>query len=130
MSEVPAELKYLKSHEWLRMEDDGSAVIGITDHAQEMLGDLVYIELPEVGQNLDAGEDCVVLESVKAASDVYAPVSGEVLAVNEALADNPELVNQSPYQDGWLFKIKPSAEDAGDLLDADAYNKLLSEESE
>jgi glycine cleavage system H protein len=128
MSKVPEELKYTKSHEWLRAEDDGSVTLGVTDHAQEALGDLVYVELPEVGSQAKAGEGCAVVESVKAASDVYSPVSGEVLAVNEALADTPEKANQDPYGEGWLMRIKPADPSALDaFLDAADYRKLLEE---
>jgi glycine cleavage system H protein len=121
MSEVPTELKYTKSHEWLRVEEDGLITIGISDHAQELLGDLVFVELPEAGTEFVAGDECCVVESVKAASDVYMPISGEIIEVNEALADEPEIINSSPYDNGWLFKMKASAEELDDLMDADAY---------
>jgi glycine cleavage system H protein len=122
MSEIPNELKYAPSHEWVREEDDGVVAIGITDHAQMLLGDLVFVELPEIGYVVERDGDCGVVESVKAASDVYAPVAGEVLAVNEALADAPETINQDPYGDGWIFKLKVAdAAQLDDLLDADAY---------
>ncbi len=121
MSEVPSELKYTESHEWLRLEDDGLVTVGVTDHAQALLGDLVFIELPEVGTEFVAGDECCVVESVKAASDVYMPISGEIMEINEALVDEPEIINNSPYDNGWLFKIKPSAEELDDLMDADAY---------
>ncbi|WP_066961112.1 MULTISPECIES: glycine cleavage system protein GcvH [Microbulbifer] len=122
MSEIRSELKYASSHEWARLEEDGTVTVGISDHAQDSLGDVVYVETPEVGQTLSAGEEAGVVESVKAASDIYAPISGEVIAVNEALEDEPETVNSSPYDDGWFFKIKPSDESELDkLLDADAY---------
>ncbi len=122
MSEIPAELKYTDSHEWIREDEGGIATIGITDHAQEQLGDLVFVELPEVGSTLSAGDACCVVESVKAASDVYSPLSGEVVEVNELLNDAPETINDSPYDDGWLFKIKMAAEtELDDLLDAEAY---------
>ncbi|MCP4700339.1 MAG: glycine cleavage system protein GcvH [Gammaproteobacteria bacterium] len=131
MSLVPKNLKYLKSHEWIRFEEDDTLTIGITDYAQEMLGDLVYVELPEAGQALDAEEGCVVLESVKTASDVYSPVTGKVLAVNETLNDTPEAVNQSPYGDGWLFKLKADGKvDPNDFLDAKAYKAAVAEEAE
>ena len=121
MSEIPAELKYTKSHEWVRVDGD-TATIGVTDHAQQLLGDLVFVELPEAGTTLSAEDACCVVESVKAASDVYSPLSGEVIEVNEALADTPETINDSPYDDGWLFKLKMSAEtELDDLLDAEAY---------
>ena len=121
MSEVPTELKYTSSHEWLRVEDDGLITVGISDHAQELLGDLVFVELPEVGIDYVAGDECCVVESVKAASDVYMPVSGEIVEVNEALSDEPEIINNSPYDNGWLFKVKPSADELADMMDADAY---------
>lgn len=120
MSELPANLRYAASHEWLRADDDGLHTVGITDHAQAELGDLVYVELPEVGRRVTAGEACAVVESVKAASDIYAPAAGEIVAVNSALADAPEAVNQSPYGDGWLLRIRVEAEADG-LLDADGY---------
>ncbi|MBT8438720.1 MAG: glycine cleavage system protein GcvH [Gammaproteobacteria bacterium] len=127
MSDVPSELKYTKSHEWLRVEDDGLVTVGISDHAQELLGDLVFVELPEEGSEFVAGDECCVVESVKAASDVYMPVSGEIIEVNEVLADEPEMINSSPYDNGWLFKIKPSADELADLMDADAYQATLDE---
>ncbi len=126
MSEVPGDLKFLKSHEWVRVESDGTVKVGISDHAQAELGDLVYVELPTVGDTLAAEDQCAVVESVKAASDVYAPISGEVVAVNDDLADAPEKVNDSPYEAGWLFALKPSAPTEMDgLLDAEAYGALL-----
>ena len=127
MSEVPSELKYTKSHEWLRVEEDGLITIGISDHAQELLGDLVFVELPEAGTEFVAGDECCVVESVKAASDVYMPISGEIIEVNEALADEPEIINTSPYDNGWLFKMKPSAQELDDLMDADAYQAEIDE---
>lgn len=129
MSEIPSELKYTKSHEWVRTEEDGSVSIGITDHAQELLGDLVFVELPEVGSEMSADDAACVVESVKAASDVYMPISGEVLEVNEALADTPETINDSPYDDGWLIRVKPSSPDELDeLMDADAYDAEIAED--
>ncbi len=125
MSEVPSELKYTKSHEWLRAEDDGTITLGITDHAQEALGDLVFVEVPEVGADLVAEDACCVVESVKAASDVYMPISGEVVEVNEALADEPEIINSSPYDNGWLIKFKPADNEFDELMDADAYSATL-----
>ncbi len=128
MSEVPGDLKYSEEHEWVRLEDDGSVVIGITDHAQEALGELVYVEQPEDGATLAKGDACVVVESVKAASDVYAPVSGTLTETNSALADEPELVNQSPYEDGWLVRMNPSDKaELDELMDADAYDRFLTE---
>ena len=124
MSEVPGNLKYSEEHEWVRLEDDGSVVIGITDHAQEALGELVYVEQPDEGADLAKGDACIVIESVKAASDVYAPISGKLVATNEALADEPELVNQGPYEDGWLVRIDPK--DPAEL-DADAYGQVIAE---
>ncbi|MBR9912182.1 MAG: glycine cleavage system protein GcvH [Gammaproteobacteria bacterium] len=108
MSEVRPELKYLSSHEWARVEEDGTVTIGISDHAQQALGDVVYVETPEVGSSVSIGEEAGVVESVKAASDIYSPVTGEVIAVNEALEDAPETVNESPYDEGWFFKVKPT----------------------
>lgn len=122
MSEVPIELRYTKSHEWVRQEEDGTLTVGITDHAQELLGDLVFVELPEVGTEMSAEDASCVVESVKAASDVYMPVSGEIVEINEALADTPETINDSPYDDGWLFRLKPEADvELDDLMDADEY---------
>jgi len=123
MSNIPADLRYASSHEWTRLEADGTVTVGITDHAQDLLGDVVFVECPDVGRQVSAGEECAVVESVKAASDIYAPISGEVIAVNEALADSPELVNSEPYGEAWFFKIKPSdASELYMLLDADAYS--------
>lgn len=128
MSEIPSDLKYAKSHEWVRLEADGTATVGITDHAQEALGDLVFVETPDVGSSVSAGDACAVVESVKAASDVYAPVSGEVIEANEALDDSPELINEAAYGDGWMFKIKLSdAAEAEALLDADGYSAEIAE---
>jgi glycine cleavage system H protein len=130
MSNVPEELKYTKSHEWIRREADGSVTIGITEHAQELLGDMVFVELPEAGRALATEEDCAVVESVKAASDVYAPIDGEVTEVNSALEDSPELVNQDPYGDGWLFRMKPADEaEVDNLLDAAGYNAVVAEDA-
>ena len=128
MSEFPAELKYASSHEWTRLESDGSVVVGITDHAQDALGDVVYIELPEVGAHVDTGAEVAVIESVKAASDIYSPVTGDVTEINPALEDEPEAVNSSPYGDGWLFRVMPSdAASMDDLMDADAYAATIEE---
>ena len=124
---VPEELNYTDSHEWIRREDDGTVTIGITDHAQAALGDLVYVELPKPGRKVAAGEACAVVESVKAASDVYAPLTGEIVAGNDALAGAPESVNENAYA-AWLFRIKPSdAADVSQLLDAAAYKRLIAE---
>ncbi|HXV39615.1 MAG TPA: glycine cleavage system protein GcvH [Steroidobacteraceae bacterium] len=121
MSQIPADLRYTKSHEWVRALPDGSVEIGITDHAQHSLGDLVFVEVPEAGRKLSVGDACAVVESVKAASDVYSPVAGEVIAGNPQLASQPELINQDPYGQGWIMRLKPAAAGAGSLLDATAY---------
>lgn len=126
MSELPGDLKYTNEHEWLRQEEDGTVTIGITDHAQSALGDLVYVELPEVGQEVESGGEMAVVESVKAASDVYAPISGEVVAINEMLADDPEKINAEPYGDGWIVRMKPSGDD-GETMDPDAYQVFIDE---
>ena len=119
-SNIPAELRYTESHEWLRPQEDGIVTVGITDHAQHLFGDLVFVEIPEVGRVVSAAESCAVVESVKAASDVYSPLDGVIVEVNELLADSPELINQDPYGEGWIFRIKTSAA-LNDLLDAHAY---------
>ena len=130
MSTVPADLKYTKSHEWIRDNGDGTVTVGITDHAQEALGDLVFVELPEGGRAVELDEACAVVESVKAASDIYAPIAGEIVEGNEALADSPELVNADAYGDGWIFKLRlADAAALAALMDADAYGKVLEEES-
>lgn len=130
MSDVSEDLKYTSSHEWTRLTDDGSVLVGITDHAQSALGELVFVELPEVNTEIGAGDACAVVESVKAASDIYSPVGGEVIGANESLSDNPELVNQDPYGDGWIMKIRPNdVADLDELLDPEAYKELLEEES-
>ena len=122
MSDIPAELLYRDSHEWVRYDDDGTATVGISDHAQAQLGDMVFIELPEPGMNYEQGDACAVVESVKAASDVYAPLSGEVIESNSALEDAPELVNTDPYGDGWLFRIRlNNTGELDGLLDAEEY---------
>jgi glycine cleavage system H protein len=129
MNNVPSDLLYTKSHEWVRRESDGTVTVGITDHAQELLGDLVFVETPEVGSNFDAGDDCAVVESVKAASDVYAPIGGEVVESNELLASAPETINAEPYGDGWIFRIKPSdAAELEELMDAEAYSEQIAAE--
>ena len=130
MSNIPVELKFTKTHEWARLNDDGTVTVGISDSAQDQLGDMVYIEVPEVGQNVAAGEACAVVESVKAASDVYAPIAGEIMEVNEGLADSPETVNQDAYGKGWLFRLQPG--NVGDLdamLDSNAYAGFLEAEA-
>ncbi|MYK27239.1 MAG: glycine cleavage system protein GcvH [Gammaproteobacteria bacterium] len=130
MSDTPDDLRYASTHEWARL-DDGSVVVGISDYAQDALGDVVYVELPEVGQEVQAGEEIAVVESVKAASDIYAPVGGVVEAVNEALDDSPEIVNQDPYGDGWFFQIAPDDESQlEDLLNAEAYAELCAAEQD
>ena len=127
--EIPGDLKFLKSHEWVRVEGDGRATIGISDHAQELLGDLVYVELPAVGDEIEAGNACAVVESVKAASDVYAPVGGKVLEVNSALVDKPETINEDAYGDGWLFVLQMSEPDqVKELLSPDDYEQALAED--
>lgn len=129
MSNVPNELKYASSHEWIRAEGDGVYTVGITEHAQELLGDMVFVELPDVGDNVAAGDDVAVAESVKAASDIYAPIAGEVLSVNEELEDSPELVNSDPYGDGWLFKLKADDEsELESLLNAEGYAASIEED--
>jgi len=129
MSHIPADLKYTKTHEWVRLNPDGSVMVGITDHAQEQLGDMVFVELPELERVVAAGEECAVVESVKAASDVYSPLAGEVVAVNEALTEKPELVNQDPYGEGWLFQLQPG-EALDGLLDAAAYMAVEAAETD
>ena len=130
MSQTPSEVKYASSHEWARLEEDGTVTIGITDHAQEALGDVVFVELPEVGAVLAAGDDAGVVESVKAASDIYAPLGGEVLAINEQLEEEPETVNADPYNDGWFFKLKPTdTSELDGLLSAEDYRQLCADEA-
>ena len=129
MSQTPSELKYASSHEWARLEEDGTVTVGITDHAQEALGDVVFVELPEVGAVLAAADDAGVVESVKAASDIYAPISGEVTAINPKLEDDPETVNADPYNDGWFYRLQPSDTSELDaLLSADDYQQQCAEE--
>lgn len=131
MSNTPNELFYAKSHEWVRIEDDGLVTIGITDHAQELLGDIVFIELPELEAELEAEQDCAVIESVKAASDIYSPIAGEVVAINETLEGAPETVNEDAYGEGWIFKLKPaSLDDVKALMSADDYNAMVAEGEE
>ena len=128
MSGIPHHLKYTKNHEWIAQADDGTAIVGITDHAQEALGDLVFVELPEMHRDVESGDVCAVVESVKAASDVYCPVAGNIAEVNIALDDSPELVNADPYGEGWLFRLTPASPvDLEELLDADAYERILAE---
>lgn len=129
MSEIPSELKYAASHEWARLEEDGTITVGISDHAQNALGDVVYVELPELDSIVEAGEEAGVVESVKAASDIYAPISGTVIAVNSVLEDAPETVNQDPYGDGWFFRIEPNdVADLDELLDADGYGAVCEDD--
>lgn len=129
MSDIPGDLRFLQSHEWARLEDDGTVRVGISDHAQSQLGDLVFVELPEEDVTVDAEEACAVVESVKAASDIYAPIAGRIVAVNEELLESPERVNESPYEDGWLFAIDPDDPDSvEELMDADAYAEYLEED--
>jgi len=128
MSDIPTELKYAPTHEWARLEEDGTVIVGISDHAQSALGDVVYIEAPEIGLTVSAQEEAGVVESVKAASDIYAPVGGTICAVNDDLTDKPEIVNQDPYGDGWFFKLTPTdPADLDDLLDAEAYAEVCAE---
>jgi len=128
MSNVPADLKYVKSHEWIKKLADGTVVIGITDHAQHALGDLVFVEVPKVGRKLTANESCAVVESVKAASDVYAPIAGEVIDANGALNNTPEILNSDPYEAGWMWKMKPNnIADVDALLNAAGYQQLIDE---
>ena len=129
MSEIPGDLKFLKSHEWARVDGDGKVTVGISDHAQGLLGDLVYVELPNVGDRVEAGNACAVVESVKAASDVYAPVTGTVTAVNNALTDKPETINEDAYGEGWIFTVEiEDAEQLNELLGPDDYAELLEDE--
>lgn len=128
MSKIPQQLHYTKTHEWVKKDKD-FLTIGITDHAQTMLGDLVYIELPEVETNLEGGQECAVVESVKAAADIYCPVPGEIIEVNTAVVENPQLVNQDPYGKGWLFRVRPFDRNETNLLDAKAYSKVVAKEA-
>ena len=129
MSEIPGDLKFMKSHEWARVDGDGKVTVGISDHAQGLLGDLVYVELPNVGDRVEAGNACAVVESVKAASDVYAPVSGKVVAVNAALTDKPETINEDAYGEGWIFTVEiEDGDQLNELLAPDDYAELLEED--
>ena len=129
MSEIPGELKFLKSHEWARVEDNGQVTVGISDHAQGLLGDLVYVELPSIGDTVTAGAAVAVVESVKAASDVYSPVSGKVVAVNEALSDKPETINEDAWGEGWILVLQPdNLDEVNELLSPDEYSELLEDE--
>lgn len=130
MSNIPSDLRFARSHEWVRVEDDGTVTVGISDHAQEALGDVVFVELPEMGTILAAETEAGVVESVKAASDIFAPVSGEVIGINPALEETPEIVNSNPYDDGWFFKIKLSDDDElSELMDAEGYADFVESES-
>ena len=120
MNEIPGDLKFKTSHEWVRVEQDGTVTVGISDHAQDLLGDIVFVELPDIGTQMNAEDEVAIVESVKAASDIYSPISGEIIEVNELLIDNPETINESPYSDGWFYKIQPD--------DLDEINELLSPE--
>ena len=125
MSDIPGDLKFLSSHEWVRVEPDGSVTIGISDHAQDLLGDIVFVELPDIGQSIDAETDAAIVESVKAASDVYSPISGEVTEINSILEDQPEIINSSPYEDGWFYKMMPSdLSEADNLLSPEDYSEV------
>ena len=125
MKNIPGDLKFLSSHEWARVESDGTITIGISDHAQDLLGDIVFVELPEVGQALDAEADAAIVESVKAASDLYSPLSGEVIEINSLLEDQPEIINSSPYEDGWCFKLTPSdMSELDNLLSPEDYSEI------
>jgi glycine cleavage system H protein len=129
MSTIPVDLKYAKTHEWARVNDDGSVTVGISDSAQDQLGDMVFVEAPETGQSVVAEEACAVVESVKAASDVYAPVAGEIVEVNESLADSPETVNTDVYGDGWIFRMTPiDRAELDELMDAETYESFLASE--
>lgn len=128
MSNIPKQFQYTRSHEWVKKEDD-HFLVGITDHAQTMLGDLVYVELPEAETNLEYGQECAVVESVKAAADIYSPLSGEILEVNENVLDNPALINEDPYGKGWLFRMRPFDQGQGELLSADEYAKVIASEA-
>lgn len=129
MSTIPAELRYASSHEWVREESDGTLTIGITDHAQDLLGDVVFVELPEVGRVVSAGEECAVVESVKAASDVYSPIAGTIVEVNSSLSDKPETINEDAFGEGWIFVVEPSEpEQLKELLSPDDYAQLLEDD--
>ena len=131
MSNIPQELKYTQAHEWVRIEDDGSLTVGITEHAQGLLGDMVFVELPDIGDEFEAEQECAVVESVKAASDIYCPVEGEIIAVNEELDESPEQINVNAYYEGWLFRMIPAQADAVDeLLNAEEYAELVESEEQ
>lgn len=128
MSNIPQKLQYTKTHEWVKKEDE-LITVGITDHAQTMLGDLVYVELPEIEANVEGGQECAVVESVKAAADIYSPIPGEIIEVNEAVIENPQLINEDPYGKGWLFRIRPHDKAQSGLLNADEYSKVVASEA-
>jgi glycine cleavage system H protein len=128
MSKIPQKLQYTKTHEWVKKEDD-TFIIGITDHAQTMLGDLVYVELPEIETNFDNGQECAVVESVKAAADIYCPMAGEVIEINDAVIENPQLINEDPYGKGWLLRVRPHDQPNTGLLNADEYSKVVASEA-
>jgi len=128
MNEIPGDLKFKTSHEWVRVEQDGTVTVGISDHAQDLLGDIVFVELPDIGTQMNAEDEVAIVESVKAASDVYSPVSGEIIEVNELLIDNPETVNESPYSDGWFYKIQPDdLDEINELLSPEEYSEVCEE---
>ena len=128
MNEIPGDLKFKTSHEWVRVEQDGTVTVGISDHAQDLLGDIVFVELPDIGTQMNAEDEVAIVESVKAASDVYSPVSGEIIDVNELLLDNPETVNESPYSDGWFYKIQPDdLDEINELLSPEEYSEVCEE---
>lgn len=130
MSQVPSHLKYTKTHEWAQKLDDGTIRVGITDHAQDLLGDMVFVELPDTGRHVKAGEECAVVESVKAASDIYSPIAGEIVEVNPAVTDGPEVVNKDPYGQGWLLRIRPSDQQGfNQLLDATRYQEIAASDA-
>jgi glycine cleavage system H protein len=130
MSNIPQDLRYTRTHEWARLDEDGTLTVGITDNAQEQLGDMVYVEVPEVGRSVGAGDPCGVVESVKAASDVYSPLGGQVVDVNDTLADSPETINQDAYGEGWIFRLMPgNVGEVENLMDADAYAAFLESEA-
>ena len=128
MNEIPGDLKFKTSHEWVRVEQDGTVTVGISDHAQDLLGDIVFVELPDIGTQMNAEDEVAIVESVKAASDVYSPVSGEIIEVNELLIDNPETINESPYSDGWFYKIQPDdLDEINELLSPEEYSEVCEE---
>ena len=128
MNEIPGDLKFRPSHEWVRIEQDGTVTVGISDHAQDLLGDIVFVELPDIGAQMNAEDEVAIVESVKAASDLYSPVSGEIIEVNELLLDNPETINESPYSDGWFYKIQPdNLDEINELLSPQEYGEVCEE---